>query len=131
MIDLPIELRIGVPSIDSEHFHLVMLLDCLILGPTETSQAERFSEVLHALGQQIAHHFNSEEMFFRSCGMPYHEVSAHIQAHDAILEQYAQLNMDMMANEAQALSGAARMIKQWILGHLLEHDVKIRQYVAA
>lgn len=131
MIDLPPELVIGVPSIDSEHYDLILLLDRLICDSDDSAQAESSLDALEELGQQLAHHFDSEEHYLLSCGMPQDDVAAHIQAHVTILGQYAKLAHDPMANEPAALSRAAGMIRDWILGHLLEHDVKIRQYVTA
>jgi len=129
MIDLPPELVIGVPSIDSEHNDLILLLDRLICDSDEPAQAECSLDALDELGQQLARHFDNEERYLRSCGMPHGDLSAHIQAHVTILGQYAKLAHDLIADEPAALSRAAGMIRDWILGHLLEHDVKIRQYV--
>ena len=128
MTNLPPELLIGVLSIDREHHALVILLDRLILQPKVSVRSVRFSEVLNLLGEMLTEHFNNEEMYFSSCGMPIDEVRAHQQAHSEILEQYTQLNLDLMADKVLASSDVARMIKEWIVDHLLEHDLKIRQY---
>lgn len=125
---LPPSLLIGVPSIDSEHETLVELLDRLIKSPHVLPGTETFSEILSQLGGQLMEHFNSEERYIRSCGLPQEEVMAHIEAHDLIVEQYTQLNLKMMADLSHTLSDAAQLIKRWIIEHLLEHDMKIRQY---
>lgn len=130
MINLSPELLIGVSSIDREHQDLLTLLDRLIFYNGMPSQSARLSEILDQLGTQLAKHFENEEQFLRSCGMPDDDVIVHVQAHSAIRKQYTQLNLDLMADKPKALSGAAGMVKQWIVGHLLKHDIKIRKYVA-
>jgi len=87
MSSLSPELLIGVASIDVEHLALVTALDRLIFDHGYASKSERLSEVLNKLGEQLVRHFDSEEQFFRSCGMPRDDVDAHVQAHNAILEQ--------------------------------------------
>jgi len=130
MINLSPEFRIGVPSIDREHHGLVKLLDQLIYDPSATLKSERFSDFLNSFRKQVVAHFNNEEIFFRSCGMPHEDIAAHLEAHGTILEQYAELNFDLMDDKDRAMSEVARMIKGWILVHLVEHDLKICQYVS-
>jgi len=130
MINLSPELRIGVPSIDREHHHLVKLLDQLIYDQSTKLKSEHFSDFLDSFGKQVMAHFNNEEMFLRSCGMPHEDIAAHLEAHGTILEQYAELNFDLMDDKERVMSEVARMIKGWILVHLVEHDLKIRQFVS-
>lgn len=131
MPSLPAELLIGVPSIDREHHELVRHLDRLIYNDNVIPDSAHFSEVFSQLGGLIIKHFNSEETVIRSCGMPLEEIHVHVQAHDAILEQYTQLNDDLMGDKARTMSEIAATMKNWIIDHLLAHDINIRQYVVA
>ena len=131
MSNLPPELLIGVLSIDREHHALVTLLDRLILRPKGNLGSAHFSEVLSLLGNMLTEHFNNEEMCFTACGMPADDVRAHQKAHNEILEQYTQLNLDLMANKVISPTDVARMIKEWIVDHLVEHDLKIRPYASS
>ena len=108
-----------------------MLLDRLIHKPKANLESAHFSEVLSLLGELITDHFRNEERYFAACGMPAAEVRAHLMAHSEILEQYTQLNFDLMAHKTIAMPAVAQMIKEWIVHHLVEHDLKIRQYVHA
>jgi hemerythrin-like metal-binding protein len=131
MPNLPSNLVIGVPFIDAEHRSLFLLLDQLIYDPNATADMDRFKNLFDLLGEQLAEHFESEEGLLHTCGMPQAEVAAHVQAHMTILEQYIQLNLDLMDDKPDALSGFAKTVKNWVVGHVVEHDLKIRKYVSA
>ena len=122
-------LLIGVPSIDKDHHRLLQLLDRLVQDPRADSASVTFTDVLSQLGSQIAAHFESEETFLRSCDMPSGEVAEHVSAHDAILEQYAVLNMAVMQGEHFSKSEVLRSVKSWLVGHLVRYDLDMRKYL--
>ena len=122
-------LLIGVPSIDKEHHDLILQLDRLMSNLSTHHDTESFSKVLGLIGGQIKTHFVNEESVFKSIGMPETDVTSHVQAHGHILEQYTQLNLDLMQDKAFDQSEAIRMIKGWIIGHVVHHDLKIKEYL--
>ncbi len=122
-------LWIGVPSIDREHDELVAQLDSLTSNPHARPDGEVFSRILGRLGEQISAHFESEEGVLRSIGMPADEILEHVLAHDKILEEYTQLNIDLMQGEVLVRSDVLAAVRSWIIGHILTHDIKIRQYL--
>ena len=126
---IPPSLLIGVPSIDQEHRELIVQLDSLMANPDAHPRSEAFSEILDQLGRQITTHFQNEENIFTSFDMPADEVLSHVQAHNAILEQYTGLCLDLMRGKALDHSEVLAMIKHWIIGHVVNHDLKIRDYL--
>jgi hemerythrin-like metal-binding protein len=129
--NLPPSLRIGVPSIDKEHHALVSQLDRLNDSPDAHPRSEVFLDILHQLGDAIGAHFDHEEAYLKSCGMPVHEVTEHVQAHTEILDQYVRLNLDLMEGKPVVYAEVLLMIKRWIIDHLMRHDLRIRSYVRA
>jgi len=127
MTSLPPELRIAIESIDRGHFDLVTTLDRLIVAHGCDKQSKRLSEVMNQLGEQLVRHFDTEEHFLRSCALPREDIDAHIQEHNEILDQYVQLSDDHL--ERKARSERAQLIKELVLRHLLEHDIKIQSNV--
>ena len=119
----------GVPSIDAEHAELIAQLDSLDANIQVRLDSATFSETLSQLGSQITAHFNNEESIFKSFGMPEEVVASHVQAHTEILEQYTQLNMDLMQDKVLSRSVVLRMIKDWIIGHVVRHDLIIKDYL--
>jgi hemerythrin-like metal-binding protein len=83
------------------------------------------------LGRQINAHFDSEEAILRDCGMPAQSVLDHIRAHTEILDQYARLNLELMHGKAVSREEALVMIREWIVEHVLNHDMKIAEYASA
>jgi hemerythrin len=128
-IDADPSMLIGVQSIDREHSALITQLNRLIENPKAEPASESFAEVLSHLGPQISAHFDSEEGVLKSCGMPASEVAEHVEAHTEILEQYAQMNCDLMEGKVLARADALRTVKGWIIDHLRDYDSRIREYL--
>ncbi len=126
---LEFAIRIGLPAIDRDHVALVKQLDQLNSHKEAHPGGDTFSEVLSQLGHQINAHFDSEEEILRSCGMPPELVLAHIQAHTEIIEQYTLLNLDLMAGKYCSREDALGLVRHWIVDHVLNHDVKISEYL--
>lgn len=110
---------------------MIRQLDRLIGNPDIYPEAERFSEVLCQLGEQFKRHFTNEERLIQSIGMPEAAVAIHIKAHSHIFEQYRRLNLDLMQGRGTDHSEVLRMIKTWIIDHIVNHDLKIRAYFTA
>jgi hemerythrin-like metal-binding protein len=120
---------IGVHSIDREHSALLTQLNRLIENPLAEPASESFADVLSNLGPQISAHFDNEEGVLKSCGMPASEVAEHVEAHTDILEQYAQMNCDLMDGKSLTRPQALLQVKGWIIDHLRRYDSRIKQYL--
>jgi hemerythrin-like metal-binding protein len=129
--NLPLSLLVGVPSIDKEHDVLVGQLEKLVGNPDTDTDAEIFSETLSQLGSQLNEHFTHEEQIFKSLGMPESLVFSHVQAHTKILDQYANLLFDLTKGKVRNRAEVLLMIKEWIVGHVVCHDLVIKKYLPA
>ena len=127
----PLSLLIGVPAIDAEHRELISTLKALRANPIASPGSEAFSEILDQLGCQIMLHFQNEERFFKqkSLGMPTDDIRRHEQDHQAIVEQYAALCFDLMQRKTVERSEALEMVEHWIVGHVVHHDLRLRNYL--
>lgn len=120
-------LLLGVPLIDKEHQALLDTFRRLLDGVPADPASERFSEVMGRLGTQLADHFTNEERLITSCGMPDNEVDEHLLAHTEILEQYSQLQLDLMSGQEMDRSSTFRMIEGWFIDHMAKYDLKVKQ----
>lgn len=100
-------------------------------NPDVRPGSEAFTELLSRLGRQINAHFDSEEKILRTCGMPADVVLEHFRAHTEILDEYARLNFDMMQGDELSREAALALIRNWIVEHVLSHDVKIVDFLPA
>jgi hemerythrin-like metal-binding protein len=131
LVDLDPSMQVGVADIDGQHLTLIRELNCLIADTQAAPSSEIFSDVLCRLGRELSDHFSFEEQVFIGLGMPAHEVDAHVAAHSEILDQYTDLNLDLMRLRAVSRADALRMIRHWVVDHIVTHDVRIRCYLSA
>ena len=124
-------LRVGVAAIDQEHEGLLEQLHRLIVAPPDEQGAETFAEVLGILGQDFTHHFEHEEKLLRGCGMPGAGVERHLQEHTQILQQYTQLQIDLMSGKFLDRAATLQMVERWLRDHIIDFDLKIRPYLAS
>lgn len=116
-------------SIDKEHYDLLSQFNALNSDIDLSAHSARFSEALSRLGQKISTHFDNEEKIFMSSEMSVDAMLAHVQAHSTILEQYTQLNLDLMDGKTFARVELLSMIKHWVIDHIVSHDVLIRDFI--
>jgi len=122
-------LLIGVPAIDQEHSELFAVLDTLMDAPFADLRSEAFLAIFGDLGKKIRQHFVTEEAIFRQCGMPAPDVDAHVMAHNRILEECAQFDLDLIANKGLDPSEMLLMINRWLRSHVVNFDLEIKQYL--
>jgi hemerythrin-like metal-binding protein len=123
---------IGMPLIDAEHADLIIELNRLLSQtdnpPALTPKSELFAEAISRIGEKIIQHFEHEEEILKTCGFPASEVSEHIAAHERIVEQFAQLQFDMMLGKSPDHSTILLMIRSWVLTHLEGFDLRLRAF---
>ena len=120
-------LRVGLPAVDEQHQRLIDELNCLISDVQATPSSEAFAEVMTRLGTELDEHFEFEEGLFDELGLPAAEVDAHVAAHTEILRQYADLHLDLMRQKSLRRVDVLRQVRNWIVGHIATHDVKMRR----
>ena len=127
---LPSQL-IGIPSIDYEHQALIDHLDRLIRNPSNLPVHENISEILSHLMWLMLDHFQNEEKIMKALPMPAEVFARHVDAHQQIIEQMTMLSFDLTTSKPIDKAAVASMVRHWIIDHLLEHDLNIRQYIPA
>jgi 23S rRNA (guanosine2251-2'-O)-methyltransferase len=125
-------LRVGVPSIDREHLDLVAHLDrlqcqsrcepgngCVFGGSQSPGPADQCAFRQRGSDPPRLRHARADR------------ARDHIRAHTEILDQYARLNLELMHGKAVSREEALVMIREWIVEHVLNHDMKIAEYASA
>ncbi|MBL8315901.1 MAG: hemerythrin family protein [Rubrivivax sp.] len=116
-----------MPLIDGQHAALIAELNRLILDQQAGWSTEVLVDVLSELGRALDDHFRCEEGLFSSLGMSGAEIDAHVAAHLEILSQYVELNLDLMRQpQAHSAAHALGLVRQWVVGHILSHDLRLR-----
>lgn len=122
---------IGEASIDREHRELFALLDRMKRSQDASPHSEQFVDDIGKIGQLLFAHFDNEEKFMRSCGMPLRDVDEHSRAHDEILQQYIELSLRSMESTARGFCGMLMMLRESIVEHLIRHHDQLRQCLNA
>lgn len=125
---LPQQLLIGIQSIDEEHQSLLDRLNELFPSPGDNPQSAHFSEALSRVSSDLIDHFTNEERVMRLLGVPPEKLARHMDAHSAIIEQITHLSFDLMKRRQIERGEVVARMKDWILGHLTEHDLDLRNY---
>ncbi len=121
-------LQIGLPLIDRQHAARIGELNRLILDQQSGWSTEVLVDVLSELGRALDDHFRCEEGLFSSLGMQGPEIDAHVAAHLEILSQYVELNLDLMRQpHAHSAAAALGLVRQWVVGHIQSHDLRLRE----
>lgn len=123
-------LAVGVPSIDEQHALLFRVANRLLAHPEARAHDEAVVDILTDLGKFIVLHFQTEETCMRQLGMPAHEIEAHVQAHNRILDQYADLNMSAVRGRHHSAGEIYDQVRVWLSDHLQADDLKIKNFVA-
>lgn len=125
-------LQIGLPEIDRQHGQLIDELNRLIAAAQTALSSETLVDVLSNLGGELADHFRFEESLFDSLGLPSAQMAEHIAAHEEILAQYVELNLDLMNSLGELPRGdVLLMVRRWVTGHILHYDIHMRDFEAA
>ena len=133
--DQPLEenlttLKIGDPRTDREHELLLLRLQQLREASAAQNGRDEFYDRLSQLGGVISRHFANEEALMKSLGMPEPLIAEHIRAHQHIILQYTELNLDLMDGKRVDQSVLINTIQEWILDHIMAYDLKIRPFLS-
>lgn len=124
-------LRLGVPEIDAQHALLFGMMNRLLDHPEALARDELVVDILTDLGKFLILHFQTEEAMMNQSGMPREEYEQHVRAHNAIIHEYAELNLAAAHGKHHTAAEIFAMVKQWVSDHLHSDDAKIRDYVPA
>lgn len=127
-ISLPERLLLGIGYLDEQHRRLFALLDQLVRAPERDTGSDAFSEVITRISRELEGHFQSEEAFMKSCGLPEANIAAHVEAHSQILYQLAETHLTMMSVLSPDYDSTIRQIAEWIVTHVELFDLTLRRY---
>jgi len=124
-------LKTGNKCIDDEHADLFVAFEKLQKSvQSEGVQSAQFSEIFSRIGLDLARHIKYEESLFIDSDMPVENVFKHIKAHVHIMEEFSQLNMELMQGKPIDDITVVRQARQWLLNHVISYDLKLRPFVA-
>ena len=134
--------ELGVDFMDDDHRALAALLDELARrhGPPHVGAGRergatggRSASLLADLTRLAEHtraHFEREEQAMRRAGFP--DLPDHKSEHDQLLAELAVTLREVSATDARRLDAETLLsLKDWLLGHLLEMDRELAEFLRA
>lgn len=120
---------VGIDSVNREHQHLIDLINDLSDAMKKGQSKEVIGEILDNLITYGTKHFDNEEKLFAKTHYP--DAAEHIKEHELFKEKANEL-VTQYKNGSYSLSiDTLRFLKEWITKHILETDMKYKQYFAA
>lgn len=114
------DLDVGNPMIDSDHRHLVALVNQLADALSSGKAPEELARVLSELLTFTTAHFAREERLMQRIG--YLEFAAHKSQHDGLLSDIAKLQRSFHRGEIALSERSSAFLCEWLLRHIRTSD---------
>jgi len=115
--------EIGIEKIDSEHKHLLQLLnDCI-------SDLTSAKGICDELKEYAEFHFSDEEDLMQWSRYP--EFQTHQQWHRFFEDQVRQLEKAIFTGGEKSIASLISFLRDWILNHILLEDKEFAKYIHA
>lgn len=122
-------LALGVPSIDTHHQAILKILNKFFGMATTSLDSEMVINGMAELTTLLELHFEVEEAYMRSIGMPANEIQDHFEKHSAILSQFIDLSLRSMTNHQLKVTDVLGELRQATIDHIVDEDQKIKPYL--
>ncbi len=114
--------RVGFPTVDRQHEHLLEMLGRLQEAMREGKGKEALKDILQELAGYTRTHFGTEEAYFNRYEYP--EKEEHKRIHDEFVARVAQFQSDFAQGKAMLSVALLNWLGDWIRNHILKVDKK-------
>ncbi len=123
------DLRLDVPSMDSEHALQIDLVEALGRSVAEGKSREVADEILEKLLDLTQVHFLAEELMMRMESYPGYE--AHLAEHGELLVELRKLKAARSQPDHPMTREAVEGVRPWLAGHIRTQDRAFASFLAA
>jgi len=119
---------LNIPAIDNEHKLLISIVNDIEHGLHHHShlRTQVISESMQRLSNYIRTHFESEERFMRALNYP--EFEEHKAQHAELLEKLDRFEARLKSGGQAFNEEMLLFLKDWLLRHIILHDIKIGHF---
>jgi len=114
-------------SIDSDHQHLVELLNVVYDAMNQGKGPEVLESVLEELVQYTQAHFKREEDAMQR--MHYEGFAAHKEEHDKLTEKVLAMQRKFLAGEVKLSVDLLQFLFDWLFEHIIKIDTQLAQAI--
>jgi hemerythrin len=124
---------VNVAEIDKQHkkmFEIGRRISDLVLAKDEFDHYDEIMDILKELTEYTIYHFGYEERLMKQHG--YKELDSHQFEHVFLTKKIIKLQeKDIDTNQKGATIDLIAFVSDWIAGHILQTDMKYRDYFKA
>ena len=123
-------LRIGDEEIDRQHQRWIEFynrLDALMQKESDEDPGSAKADILEQMSDYVDYHFQHEEAYMRSIGFP--ETKRHWRLHKDFRDEIYRICRSYREGTLVLNSEIMNMIKNWLLDHIIKHDMKMKHYL--
>ena len=122
--------EIGIPSIDSQHRHLVDLINALATAVTEGEKLPDIQALFGELMEYAAVHFSDEERLMATSPLPEGEKARHRKAHRNFIKKIKEILRRPNLHERDTAEQVLEFLITWLISHILGTDKKVARALA-
>lgn len=119
-----------LPEVDSQHQHLVDLLNRLV-SSIDSSSNDQIDALLNDLAQYTVYHFRCEEQLMGQHGVLAQHQTAHHQAHQKFVDQVITWMATRHQHGQLSLAQMADYLANWLIFHILGEDQSLGRQIHA
>lgn len=122
------DLEVGIKEIDAEHRSIIETFQKLYEKMRIGEGHELYNEIMEFLDEYVDNHLKHEEQYQTEIG--YDEFESHKAKHDEFRRILKELKEDKLVTVTnQELIQINQIMKDWLLHHILEVDMKIGEFI--
>lgn len=121
------QLSLGVPLIDDQHKQLITIANVLIKAVGRDLNTRVINNVIRRLREYTVFHFSSEEELMEKVHYTYR--GEHANEHLQLKQQVKEYQRGIYYKENPRPEEVKEFIKGWLLGHILESDRRLVDYI--
>ena len=122
-------MKVGVPSVDHEHEHLIDVINKLGEEIELGTSPDMLETLLGEIYAQVESHFTIEERVMREHAYP--GFSAHKREHENLLDSIQSIMDEVSYSTSSEISGAlGRKMSLWFAEHFRTRDLAFTQYTS-
>jgi len=132
MIEWREEYRVGHPTIDDDHQHLINIINDFH-DKSKTSKEDRLlHETLKELLAYGKEHFSREEKIQKECMYPYSDM--HSAEHRVLIAQIMAMAKTYFVDKSQPINHASlsymnEFLRRWLIDHVMKFDTNMREWL--
>lgn len=116
------EITSGIQEIDSQHHHILELLNRLVSTNKQSKNSEKLLSLLTEFSQAVKSHFDYEEKLlekYRYKGLKHHKYG-----HEEVLDLLNSLTMSALLDGKEISEDSINKLVRWFEEHLASEDTK-------